>query len=471
MIDLENENLNFLDLETTGLSYHRDRIIEIYIVKLKNGIEIDRFSTLVNPNILPDSRILALTNISLKDLKKSPEFKLIAKDVFDFINNEYIVAHNARFDHSFLKAELQREGLKFKSKYICTVKLSKNLYPQFQRHNLDSLITRLNIDAGERHRASYDTEVVRSFFYHSQEKFGDEEFGRALHLSTSRSSVNANFMKFDFTNIPESSGVYIFKTMQDYPVYVGMSKNLKHRVLDHFYANSKIEKEYKITSQSDIIEIIPTAGELGAALRESFLIKTLSPLHNRALRRRSGLVKLKAKMNTNGYKEVSFERDSSIDYSGSTDVIGIYGNKIMVKVLLKGLIYKYGLCPKLLSLEKGSGACFDYHLGKCSGACVGKIKSEDYNKTFDEAFKDYIIQSWPFKSAIILTEESENLKEELLFDKWIFLGSSLGKSDTSLIDSNTFNIDTYKILKRYLGRGIQFREVTQFDKLDSFRGF
>jgi DNA polymerase-3 subunit epsilon len=122
--------LAIVDLETTGGSPAWDRVTEIAVMEI-DGFEVSsEWSTLVNPE----------TTIPAA-----------------------IQAHNARFDYGFLRHEFERTGHKFLAKTLCTVRLSRRLYPDQPRHNLDSLIERHGIDCRGRHRALGDADAVWQF--------------------------------------------------------------------------------------------------------------------------------------------------------------------------------------------------------------------------------------------------------------------------------------------------------------------
>lgn len=475
--------LIFLDLETTGSHFSKDRVIEVYASKVLNGEVIGEFHSLFNPGFTPDPFILRLTNIKKEELFTAPQFGDLAEDLFNFVKDDLIIAHNARFDYGFLKSEFGNLGFDLKSSYCCSVKLSRFLYPKYQRHNLDSIIARFQIEAGERHRAKYDAEAIRIMFYKAIEENGEEIFLRAFTKSIKSAAIPTTLLKFDFNKLPESPGIYIFETTldnkekgnndKDYrqknidessgikaPLYVGMSKNIKTRILQHLYSDYSSSKEFKVNSQVKDIRTIETAGVLGAYLRESYLIKNLMPLYNRALRRNSSLAKLTKKVDDKGYIHIDVERDSNVNVDELQNLIGVFENVSGTKDILRDIASEYNLCKKFLGLEKGKGACFSYQLGNCSGACIGKISALEHNKEVESAFKRLSIQKWPFENAIIIREVSSIKTEEFLVYNWCLIGSTLGEGQAVDINGFSFNLDTYKILRRFL-RSKEYFEIEE----------
>jgi len=271
---MKDVTLNFLDLETTGTNHTKDRIIEVYVTKVRNNETIDTFHTFLNPGFRPDQFILNMTSIDPEDLEVAPEFEEKKDELLEFLAEDMLVAHNARFDYSFLKSEFARYGISLKNNYCCTVKLSRNLYPQYTRHNLDSIIERIGYkEDGIRHRADFDTEVIKKFFYIAYDEFGHESFEVAFKKSIKEAAIPEKMIGRDFSKIPDSPGVYIFLGKDNYPLYIGKSIHLRTRVMDHLYNDTSYNKDFQINQQMEEIKIIPTAGELGALLRESALIK------------------------------------------------------------------------------------------------------------------------------------------------------------------------------------------------------
>ena len=150
----------FLDLETTGASAARDRITEVGLIEVDGGYFVREWSTLVNPGIPIPPLIQSLTGINDAMVAKAPYFEDIARELYEAIDGRMLIAHNARFDYGFLEHEFKRLDQDFSAPVLCTVKLSRKLFPQHARHNLDTLISRHDIECDARHRALGDARVL-----------------------------------------------------------------------------------------------------------------------------------------------------------------------------------------------------------------------------------------------------------------------------------------------------------------------
>jgi DNA polymerase-3 subunit epsilon len=155
--------LIFLDLETTGMTAAEERITEIGLVEVANGAVVGSWSQLVNPQKRIPPFIQALTGITDAMVREAPNFAQLAPGLFERLEGKLLVAHNARFDFGFLESEFARLGICYRPQVLCTVKLSRKLFPEQRRHNLDSLIERHRLNCSARHRALGDAEVLWQF--------------------------------------------------------------------------------------------------------------------------------------------------------------------------------------------------------------------------------------------------------------------------------------------------------------------
>lgn len=431
--------ITFLDIETTGGSIIRDRIVEIGAIRIENGIKVKEFSTLINPQQRFPEEISALTGISPHELENAPTFRAVKDELTEILEGSVLAAHNARFDYGFLKAEFKREEKTFSHKHFCTVKLSRALYPQHLHHNLDAVIERFGIICSNRHRALGDAQVLWDFFQIAQKDVGEKEFGRILGLLLRRPSLPAGIKPEIIEELPEAPGVYIFYGHEGAPLYIGKSVNIRERVLSHFANDTDSPTEMRISQTIESIETIQTAGELGALVRESRLIKELQPLYNRKLRKADNLI-FAIEGNSNGYKTAKLTVGSWPD----GQVLGVFKSKSAARDYLWETGDKHRLCKKLLGLEKGSGSCFDVQIDKCNGACNNEEPAEKYNLRFDLAFVESKIKAWPFGGPIIISEDSENH----VIDNWCYLGSVRGEKSETVRPE--FDLDIYKIINGYL---------------------
>lgn len=152
-----------VDVETTGMSAHYHRIIEIAVLRVEGNKIVDTFSSLINPRVFIPPLITHITGIREEDLTDAPEFDDVKKKVKKILAGATFVAHNAWFDYSFIKTEMERVDLPFESKKCCTVRLSRRLYPQHRSHSLENIILRHNLKYKHRHRAYDDAFAVWQF--------------------------------------------------------------------------------------------------------------------------------------------------------------------------------------------------------------------------------------------------------------------------------------------------------------------
>ncbi len=154
-MDFDQEFVAF-DLETTGLSSRADRIIEIGAVILKNGVEIDRFQTFVDPETTLERKIVELTGITDDMLAGAPKIETVLPQFLEFVGNRVLVAHNADFDTGFIRAACGRLGLPYTFTAADTLILSQNLLPHLGKHKLDVVADALSLPEFNHHRAADD---------------------------------------------------------------------------------------------------------------------------------------------------------------------------------------------------------------------------------------------------------------------------------------------------------------------------
>lgn len=421
--------ISFVDLETTGSRFGSDRIIEIGIVRVENNRVVKKFQSLVNPETYLPPFIEQMTGIHTADLESAPSFRSIKDEVLELLSDSLFVAHNVRFDYGFLRSEFKRMEKTFSSKHLCTVKLFRSLYPQLQHHNLDALIQHFGFRCENRHRAFDDAHVLWQFYKNIQKTFTVDTLTATFEQLLKKPSLPPGLSADALDKLPEECGVYIFYDAEGMPLYVGKSVNIRDRVMSHFASDHTSTRELRISQQIKSIETHETDSELEALIVEASLVKKMQPVYNRMLRSKHELVVIKRKSTAN-YEQAEIDRSVGLEADHLDSIMSIHRSAKQAKSFLHEIAEKYALCPRLLGLEKGKGACFSYHLGKCRGACAGKEETLRYNLRFLEAFAKYRVRQWPFPGPIVV-------ENKFVIDKWC-------------LQDYGFDWDNYKILAKYL---------------------
>jgi DNA polymerase III subunit epsilon len=458
----------FLDIETNGGYGERGRIIEIGAIRVEGDEVVDTFHSMVNPGTNLPHWITRLTGITENDVVGAPYFEDIAEQLHTFLQSAIFIAHNVRFDFSFIKRQLEASGFVYRPKLLCTVRLSRALYPDVKGHSLEKIIARHNIPVNARHRALDDAKAIYEFTRLAYRQNDQTSFKTAIAQQLKTKTLPPNVPEDTFANLPKKPGVYIFKGEDHAPLYIGKSIDIHARVRSHFVNDTKIAKELKISQRTWSVDHIVTDNELDALLLESAMVKEHRPLFNQKLRRVRLQSVIVGAINDEGYQALSIEQRPLTDPSEIDDVYGVFKSKTTAKGALESQCRAWQLCPKLLGLEKTKGSCFYYQLGKCKGACIGKEPNEMYNLRVEQAMKATKLDSWPFASPILLTI---NAVKGYVIHNWVITHTA--DYDESLDNNFTpvqpdFDIDRYSILKQFIHKHSQNVTIKRLKNLPSF---
>jgi len=458
----------FIDLETTGTTSTVDRITEIGIVRVQDGELVEEWSTLVNPERPIPEEIQVLTGITNAMVRDAPTFSQVAAEVRERLEDHLFVAHNARFDYGFVKNEFRRLEIPFTADVLCTVRLSRRLYPEAIGHSLDSVIARHGLEdavAGDaasrtgRHSALGDARVLWRFVQRLYREKEVPDITAAVRRLLRIPSLPPQLPPDALESLPEGPGVYRFYGVNDLPLYIGKSINLRDRVRSHFSSDYRSANDVRISGEIQRIEVEETAGELGALLREARLVKTLLPLHNYRLRRKLNACFVRVP-DLAAPPEILANKD--IDWSarreGAESLYGPFAAKINVRKLLEELAAEHGLCWRQLGWEKRGGPCFARQVKKCRGACIGEETPQVHNLRLATVLAPWRVADWPFEGRIVVRERHPDgrFEEAHVFDRWCHVGSA--RDEESLDDlvqariEIDFDPDIYKILSSFIAK-------------------
>lgn len=455
--------LAFVDIETTGGPAQRESITEVGIVQVdEDGVR--EWSTLVRPESRIPDYIQRLTGIDDDMVAGAPRFADIADELFDRLDGRLFVAHNARFDHGHLRAAFRRAGLDMRPQVLCTVKLSRRLFPDHRRHSLDHLIERHGLVVADRHRALGDAQLLWQFWQKLHERFPPGQLAEVMRELVGHPSLPPHLDPEQIADLPDAPGVYLFYGERDgaaeggtdssaLPLYIGKSTRLRSRVLSHFAADHTSDRELSLSQQVRRIEWIETAGEIGALLEEARLVKRLQPTHNRQLRRNRELCTWRLATDIVGDWRLELVHAADLDFGRRDDLYGFFRTRREATNRLRALARDHALCPPLLGLEKHpQGArCFDFQLKRCRGACHGGESPQAHTLRLIEALHALKVEHWTWPGPIGL-REGEALH---VVDGWRWLGTATGEAALAdLLEAGrpAFDLDIYKILVKAVKR-------------------
>jgi DNA polymerase III subunit epsilon len=454
------DDLVFVDLETTGGNPGHDRITEVGIVRMQNGECVDQWSSLVNPECAISPDIEAFNGISSEMVAGAPRFKDLAATVFEKLRGAVFIAHNARFDYAFLRGEFRKAGMEYSAEALCTVKLSRRLFPGHARHNLDSVIERHGLSCEARHRALGDARVLRDFWL----KLERETPATVMQAAAAQSrlftpKLPAHLPAELADELPETPGVYRFLAQDGGVLYVGRGQSLRSKILSQLCDAHPGSRDESLSAEVRKVDWRQTAGELGAMLLEARWIKSQQPRYNRLPKDSGDSVTLRTASDASG--RMLFQRIDGLEPQDLAQCFGVFHAEKDARKALTDIARARELCLKVLGLEESAGSCFAFQVGKCRGACSGKEPLMLHNMRAQLALSALKIKSWPFPGRIALRErhlsrfatEAAFDGEYHVLDHWTYLGTARSTEDLAALAwrrvDSAFDVDVYKILLRY----------------------
>jgi DNA polymerase-3 subunit epsilon len=454
------DNFVFVDLETTGGNPAYHRITEVGIVRVQNGECVEEWSSLVNPECAISPYIQAFNGISSEMVADAPRFADIAAAVFEKLRGAVFIAHNARFDYSFLRGEFRKAGINFSAEVLCTVKLSRRLFPGHARHNLDAVMQRHGLNCDARHRALGDARVLRDLWLKLQRDTPASALAAAAALSMLPTPKLPAHLPAELADeLPEGPGVYRFFAQDGSVLYVGKSNSLRGKILSQLCDSHPGSRDEQLAAQVHRVEWLQTCGELGAMLLEADWIRSQRPPYNRHLKDNGDSVTLRPAADASG--RMQLQRIDSLEPQDLTQCFGVFHAEKDARKALTDIARARELCLKVLGLEESSGSCFAFQVGKCRGACTGKEPLVLHNMRVQLALSALKIKSWPFPGRIALRERhlsrfatEASIDGELhVLDHWAYVGSARCADDLAVLARQgagaAFDVDVYKILLRY----------------------
>lgn len=463
---LAPEPMIFVDLETSGANFANDRIIEVGLIEVdENGAQ--EWSVLVNPETPLSPFISGLTGIDDAMLCSAPTFRQLAPALLDRLRGRLLIAHNARFDYGFLKSEFARLGVDFRAPSLCTVKLSRKLFPEHHRHNLDTLMTRHGLSlSGDRHRALADARVLWELWQCWHRQLPAATIQGAVASIVGRPELPPQIDAALIDDLPEAAGAYAFYGKDGRLLLSRRSSNLRQQVLAHFTPD---KRDTALIRDTRKIGWRDAAGEFGARLREIELARSAPEIGpavaSHGLQRHAaanGLCSWQLRQYGQGDFRPQLVFAEDIDFALADDLFGLYPTRREAQRSLRTLADAHRLCHRQLGLEETAAgdACAAFRQKNCRGVCIGKETAMLHSARLMSALAKFKVKVWPYQGPVVLIERDEfGMREDLhLVDRWRLLGTLNSEEalQARLADGpscNRFDPDIYRLIHKVLQTG------------------
>lgn len=339
-----------VDIETTGSHPAGSGILEIAIV-LHNGVTVEgKYETLINPQDSIPPYIVHLTGINQLMTEHAPLFSDVASHIYNLLHQRIFVAHNVNFDFSFLKHFLQESGYYWQPKKLCTMRLSRKIFPGLPKYGLGALTKHFDIENTARHRAGGDATATAKLFEIIINAGGEKFIRDALKKESHDQILPPHLPTEQVKVLPMLPGVYYFKDKKDKIIYVGKAKNIRKRVLSHFMGlnTGKKRQEFLRNIYAVSCQVCPT--ELTAFILESVEIKKYWPAYNQSQKHFTNLYGIYSYEDARGFLRLGIDRKRK-----STTPLATYTLLTDAHRSLWQVVRKHALHPALCFLEKNQG--------------------------------------------------------------------------------------------------------------------
>lgn len=442
------------DIETTGGSTRSTKITEIAIFLFDGNRIVDKYIQLINPECRIPRFISQLTGITDEMVQDAPKFYEVAKEIVQFTENAVFVAHNVGFDYNVLRQEFRSLGFDFRREHLCTVRTARYSIPNQPSYSLGKLTKALNIQLENHHRAASDARATAELLQ-LLININNGDISNFIEKEINPKELHPLLDLAILDTLPKQTGVYRFYNEENQLIYIGKSKSIRTRVLQHL-KNKKNKKGVQMRQEIARIEYTLTGSELISLIHESDTIKSYKPIYNRALRKDKFNIGLYDYLDGKNYLNLTLDSVQN----KTNQPITTFATKADALRFLEYNFEKYQLCQKLIGLYPTRGACFQYHTKQCKGACVGEESPSDYNPRV----QNMIDRMYFERDNFFIIENGRTKFEKSLVQ--IKNGSYVGYGYipaehlnlpviewSEFIDTNKENRDTRMILQGYLRRG------------------
>lgn len=398
-----------VDIETTGGHAAQGGITEVAII-LHNGLEEEgRYQTLVNPGMPIPPYVQSLTGITNETVALAPPFEEVADKIYNLLSGRVFVAHNVNFDYSFLRHNLLKSGYELDEQKLCTVRLSRKIFPGYESYSLGNICRSLGITIEERHRAMGDAHATSKLFALNVLNDKQGVIKGMLKKGSREGYLPLNLAAEEIDRLPKAAGVYYFHDHRKRIIYVGKARDLKKRVTSHFSNNSTGRKKQELMRNIHSIAYTLTGTEFTASILESIEIRKHWPAYNKSQKQLEFGYGIFSYMDQQSRLRLGIDR-----LRKNANPLIRFPLLVDAHQALWRMVKQHQLCPVLCFLQK-TKVCD----GECGGACSAS-ENVSYNNRVQEAIKQ--LQSERPNLAIKLKGPNEGEMTWMLLDDGQFYG-------------------------------------------------
>ncbi|MDP2527335.1 exonuclease domain-containing protein [Maribacter dokdonensis] len=450
---MQDRKFAIVTMTTFGYKPNPLRIVQLSISKLKGEFYQTIFTTNINPEERIPNYIQERTGLTDSILLKAPTFSDVANTILQELENHILVGHNASFLHYALQSEFKYLGYSFKIPQLCTIRLAKKLMPNMTNYELPYLSSVLNIPFTPSNDLEEYSNAVDILLQRLIQLDDEDVISKFLAPKVEKEHfIPKNIQYQKLNTLPNVPGVYRFQDQSGETLYVGKAKDIKKRVLSHFYNSS--EKEIALCDATFHIDFETTGSELIALLREADLIDKIDPPYNYIQKKNYITYHIIPQKNKKGILQLKIERRPFAH--SPTEIFLRRGDAI--KRLIQ-LTEKFKLCPLQTGLKTKLGRCTHGEYNECDGVCTGEEEIGSYNHKVENALDylnnendNYII----FEKGRTKAERSFILILHGVYQGYGFIDNSQSFSSIEdfkdMLDSKKHSYHTAKIISSYRQR-------------------
>ncbi|MEO3939079.1 DEDD exonuclease domain-containing protein [Dermatophilaceae bacterium Soc4.6] len=405
-----------VDLETTGGSASASAITEVGAVKVRGGQVLGEFQTLVRPSAPIPAFIQVLTGITDAMVAGAPRIESVLPAFLEFARDTVLVAHNAGFDISFLKAAAAGTGHPWPGfRVVDTVHLARQLVSrdECRNHKLSSLAVLFGATTTPDHRALHDARATVDVLHGLLERVGNLGVHTLEELSsyTSRVTPAQRRKRFLADDLPTAPGVYVFKDATGRPLYVGTSRNIRVRARTYFTASEQRTRMAEMVGLATSIQPIVCPTTLEAQVRELRLIAAHKPRYNRRSTHPERAVWVKLTVEV--FPRLSVVRQVRND---GAQYVGPFRTRASAQEAVAAVheVIPLRQCTSRLSARGGGSECVLVEMGRCGAPCSGRQTVQEYAEVVAEAVTLLAGDARPATSA--LHQRMAQLSEQERFE-------------------------------------------------------